>query len=254
MNINNWTKKHFTETSDFNWYCPNCNTKSLELVKDKFVAEETQKSKDYRSKHDEWEVEWMELNISGQLKCNKCGELVFFIGNGFPQENNFYDHETENYIHEYETYFSPTFVNPTIHLFDIPKDCPELVRSEITDSFKLFWHDLESCANKIRSSLEVLMDEFKVKKYSNRTGKRTLIALHHRIENFPKKEITDILLAIKWIGNTGSHKSKNLETIDIVETYSLLEHVLKKLYDDTEMEIQKITKGINTRKGIRKRK
>ncbi len=254
MIISNWTKKHFTETSEFNWNCPNCKTKSLQLVKDKFISEETQESKDYRSKNDDWEVEWIELNISGQLQCKNCNEFVFFLATGNPQENGYYDHELDDYISEYETYFSPTYVHPTISLFEIPENCPELVSEEITASFKLFWCDLESCANKIRMSLEILMDELKVKKYSVRSGKRVPIALHHRIEKFPKKEITDILLAIKWIGNTGSHKSKNLETIDIVETYSLLEFALQKLYKDTEKEIKKIAKEINSRKGTRKRK
>jgi uncharacterized protein YbaR (Trm112 family) len=254
MNINNWTKKHFTETSEFNWNCPHCKNKSLQLIKDKFISEETQESKEYRSKDDNWEIEWIVQNISGQLKCKNCGEIVFFIGIGNPQEYGYYDQALDEYVSEYETYFSPTSIHPTIHLFEIPENCPELVTQEIIDSFKLFWCDLESCANKIRNSLEILMNEFKVKKYSISKGKRTSIALHHRIEKFPNKEITDILLAIKWIGNTGSHKSKKLETIDIVETYSLLEFALQKLYKDSEKQIKKIAKEINTRKGTRKRK
>tara|TARA_R110002049_G_scaffold308924_1_gene514946 strand:- start:1501 stop:2265 length:765 start_codon:yes stop_codon:yes gene_type:complete len=254
MNIENWTKKHFTETSKFNWNCPHCKSKSLEFLKDKFVTEETQESRNYRLKDDDWEVEWITLNVSGQLKCKNCEELVFFLGIGNPQENGYYDQHLDDFVSEYETYFSPTFVNPTIHLFEIPEVCPELVTDEIIASFKLYWCDLESCANKIRTSLERLMDEFKVKKYSIKNGKRTPIALHHRIEKFPKREITNILLAIKWIGNTGTHRSKNLETIDIVETYSLLEYALNKLYKDTEKEIKKIAKEINSRKGKRKRK
>jgi len=70
---------------------------------------------------------------------------------------------------------------------------------------------------------------------------------------FGNQEVKELLLAIKWIGNTGSHVGK-LETIDILETYQLLEFALKKLFGNEESKIKKITKEINKRKGIRKRK
>lgn len=245
MNKNDWIK-NFTETSNFNWPCPNCNSKALKFLKDKFVSEETQDSLKFRSENEHWEVEWIEYNISGQLKCINCKEIIFFLGKGNPQESDFYDQHSNSYLRDYEIYFRPTYINPLINLFDIPYKCPDNLKAEIVDSFKLFWCDLESCANKIRSSLEVLMNEFKVKKYTNKNGKRNLIPLHIRIENFPKKEIVTILMAIKWIGNIGSHKSNKLKVIDIVETYYLLEHALNVLYLNNEEEIQKIAKEINS--------
>jgi len=68
-----------------------------------------------------------------------------------------------------------------------------------------------------------------------------------------KPDIADFLLAIKWIGNTGSHTGK-LERIDVLEAYELLELSLNKLYDDTEIKLSKISKEIIKRKGTRKRK
>ncbi|AVR45432.1 hypothetical protein C7S20_09200 [Christiangramia fulva] len=83
-------------------------------------------------------------------------------------------------------------------------------------------------------------------------GKRKPISLHKRILIFDNKELTDLLIAIKWIGNTGSHLG-DLETIDILEAYKLLEFALNRLYANPEKEIKKITKDINKRKGTRKR-
>lgn len=254
MDVNTWTKRFFTEDSQIDWYCPNCNTKSLQISKDKLVTEETQESHRMREKDEYWETEWIQLNISGQMQCKNCKEFVFFIANGNPEEYGYYDPDVDEYIKEIQVSFTPVFVYPTINIFQIPEKCPEIVQDEIKESFKLYWTDLESCANKIRISLEHLMDSFKVKKFNISTSKKRIpLTLHSRINLFPLSEVKDILLAIKWIGNSGSHSRKvTLEIIDIVETYKLYEYALQKIYND-DKEINKIVKQINDRKGVRKR-
>ena len=107
--------------------------------------------------------------------------------------------------------------------------------------------------NKKRDSIELLLNEQKVKKFEITGGKRRPISLHKRIQLFGNNDVKDLLTAIKWIGNTGSHNSSNLETIDVIETYKLLEFSLKKLYENEDKEIKKITDEINKRKGTRKR-
>ncbi len=93
------------------------------------------------------------------------------------------------------------------------------------------------------------------KTFLTRRRKRKKYTLHDRIEEFKKKnkEVADYLLAIKWIGNTGSHPGE-LEKEDILEAYQLLEHSLLSLYDNKEERLRKISKEINSRKGVRKRK
>ena len=97
------------------------------------------------------------------------------------------------------------------------------------------------------------MDSYKVKKYTASRGRRISISLHDRIKLFPNVEVKDILLAIKWIGNSGSHSKSKLETIDIIETYKLYEFSLQKLFNNEEKVIKSIAKQINERKGTRKR-
>ena len=53
--------------------------------------------------------------------------------------------------------------------------------------------------------------------------------------------------------NIWNMHSSDLETIDVIETYKLLEFSLKKLYENEEKEIKKITNEIIKRKGTRKR-
>ncbi len=253
MNLTIWTKRHFTKNSKVVWPCPNCGNSSLEIVKDKLFDYQTAESTKMREEEDFWEAEWIRLVFSGILECNNCSEFVAFTGIGNPEQNGYYDHELDDYHVEYEEVFTPTFFQPSLKIFELPKNCPDNVKKEILDSFRLFWTDLPACANKIRTSLEILMTEEKVKRFEIVKNKRKLISLHKRILNYKNKELTELLLAIKWIGNTGSHLG-DLETIDVLEAYKLLEFSLTKLFDNKEKEILKITKEINKRKGTRKRK
>ncbi|MBK8444285.1 MAG: DUF4145 domain-containing protein [Sphingobacteriales bacterium] len=248
-----WTQRFFDEDSKFEWPCPNCNSNSLFLKKEKLFNEETAKSKLMRQQSDDWEIEWIELVFGGQLNCKNCGEVVFFTGVGNPEHNGYVD-ETDfgSPIEQYKNSFTPTFFEPHLKIFVLPDNCPKDLKEEVENSFKLFWSDLLSCANKIRVSLEILMNEFGVKRFVLANGKRKPIFLHKRIEAFPNQVVKDYLLAIKWIGNTGSHIG-DLQIIDILDAYRLLEFSLKKLYKDEEKALNKISKEIIKRKGARKK-
>lgn len=183
-----------------------------------------------------------------------CNDFLSFLGRGGVDHDHYYDNHHNEYIEEYNDVFYPLHFYPPLNLFKISKGCPEDIKNEIIDSFGLFWNDLPSCANKIRTSLEMLMNQQKVKRTFIQGGKRKNLSLHKRIEDFKvtKPGIAEFLLAIKWIGNAGSHTG-TLEKIDVLEAYELLEHSLNKLFDDTEDNLKKITKEINKRKGKRKR-
>lgn len=78
--------------------------------------------------------------------------------------------------------------------------------------------------------MELLMDAHKIHKtaISRKPGKlRSRLTLHKRIELFKKKnqKVGEILEAIKWIGNKGSHADKQLLVNETMDAYELLEHV-----------------------------
>ena len=85
-------------------------------------------------------------------------------------------------------------------------------------------------------------------------GKRTSLTLHKRIEMLPTKysHIKDLLFAIKWLGNAGSHDT--LSTKDVMDSYKLTERVLEELFDNRAAEVVKLAKAINKKKGPVKKK
>jgi hypothetical protein len=58
-----------------------------------------------------------------------------------------------------------------------------------------------------------LLDELKIpREYENKKGEVKPASLHFRIENLPQEYemIKALLLAIKWLGNVGSHGNDGL--------------------------------------------
>lgn len=254
MNLLDWNNIQFHEDSNIKWPCPNCNNAALSFVKEKLFYDETAESKEMQKTEEYWDFEWITYNVTGVFVCNNCKNQTMFTGTGTVHHYQSYDPINNEYDEGYYKIYEPLFFQPTLNLFIIPEKCPEMVKNEIMSSFRLFWFDLSSCANKIRVALEILMDSQKVKKTNVVSGKKKRIILHNRILHFKKKnnEVASYLEAIKWIGNSGSHIGA-LQRVDLLEAYQLLEFSLQKLFNNKENEIKKITKEIIARKGTRKR-
>ena len=100
------------------------------------------------------------------------------------------------------------------------------------------------------------MNYYKVKKTTiDKKGKRRGLSLHARIEEFRRKfpNEADMLMAIKWIGNSGSHASEKLTKDDTLDGFEILEHVIHKLFETETKRIKKLTKIINKKKGPTKK-
>lgn len=221
------------------WPCPNC-AGQLELSKPTLQTKESAPSLSER--HEPWwdaEVH-LEKRFAALLICNRCREVVSVSGVGSVQEHYTEDGDDRDWFE----YFTPEFFTPAPPIFRVPAKCPKLVEQEVNRAFKLYWADLGSSANALRSATECIMDDFKIAK--------SLGSLHNRIEAFKRKngEAADVLKAIKWIGNDGSHSVRRLTAGNLLDGFVLFEHVLDLLYVGTAQKIKATVRMINKRKGI----
>ena len=214
------------------WYCPTCKKYLLKGEKDEFHFVETIESKNIRKIKgwEEREIFDTRYRFTGTLKCSNpsCKDVVIFSGTGSMTYAPKKDKSGAVYTVE-APYFVPQYFNPPLYLFEINKDCPEKIATAIYDSFGLYWYDESSCANKIRIVVEIIMNQQRVRKTSEKKGKR--LNLHQRIEFFERKkpDIAKHLFAIKFIGNDGSHMGK-ITTDDLIDAYTLLEYSINNLY------------------------
>jgi Domain of unknown function (DUF4145) len=84
------------------------------------------------------------------------------------------------------------------------------------------------------------------------TKKRSKLTLHDRIVAFRATNLdaADLLLAVKWLGNAGSHADMaGISRHDVLDGMEITEHVLHLLFDKSGQAVTKLAKSINKRKG-----
>lgn len=244
-------KNPFTIDNVPQWTCPSCKSGTLIGDKKTIKIVESVGSKATRG-HDEWDQGWVSGAFGGEIKCNnpKCAETVLIIGKMDVQADQEYDEQYGGWTSAYYEYLFPKAFMPALHIFFVHQDIPDSIKKAIAESFKVYWIDTSSCGNKIRTVVELIMDEYKISKIYTDKGKRREYSLHKRIELFKaiKPQEAEQLMAIKWIGNSGSHQNDDLPKDDILDAYEILEHVTVKLYEKDSHRIKKLSKAINKRR------
>jgi len=245
-------KKSFTKDSLPSWQCPTCNSGILTVKEKEFIYANSAETTAI-IKEDFFEPEMAKLTFTALLKCSnpKCVETVTCSGFGRVKEKEYYTefgHPESVYIN----YFKPLFFYPPLHIFIIPKDTPEDVKEAIVSSFSLAFNNHSAAANQIRIALECLLTHLKIKRFNIKNGKRRRLNLHQRIELLPVKyqKIKDVCLAIKWLGNAGSHCDDTMSFDDLFDGYDMLSFVLEELYTNKHKFVKRIAKRINEKKGV----
>lgn len=239
MNKEIWNKRYFTNKNPIDYSCPNCNIGILKIDNDKLLI----KVKPGQEEMERYGYQnGIEYIFTAILVCknNECGSVVSMTGDlqkdiriGLELDNGEW---VEDSISEYK----PKFCHPPLRLIPIGKDVRKEVKEQLLLSFSHFYNDLSSCANRIRNCIELILDDLNAaKKYRNGVNVlRPFRTLHDRITNYQKsnKRIGNLLLAIKIIGNEGSHIGV-VEVQDIIDAYEFLERILDHVYHKTEKDL-----------------
>lgn len=248
----------FRENDYVIYPCPRCGKLSLKHDAKTLVTKETSISQKSRNDYG-WEPEWIEMIFSSWFVCEDkaCEETVVCSGKAFVDYE--IEEDEEGYpSQQFYNYYAPITFVPNLKYLDIPRLCPDTVTLNLNEAFQITLLSPSSAANKVRAAVENLLTELNVKKYNIQKRKRVFINLHSRIELAASQkkisnELKDILLAIKWLGNDGSHAISNISKNDILDAYEMIEYVLKKIYLP-DNSIQNKVQTILKYKGVKKRK
>lgn len=233
------------------WVCPICGKGILKSKADTFKSVETSGSKKAHGQ-EEWDPQWIEYVYSFVLVCSNeaCKDVVVSAGEGFVDVDVDYDDNGQPEQNWFD-FFRPKYFYPHLKLFSIPKGTPDNVVEELNQSFELFFCNPPSASNHIRIALENLLTYLKVKRYETKNGKKIFLNLHRRIDLMTSKyqSLKDYFLAIKWLGNAGSHSDKKITLDDVMDAYEIMEEALEELFERRKEHIQKLVKTINKKKG-----
>ena len=179
--------------------------------------------------------------FSAWLICghSKCGQHVAVTG--LCTYRYAYDEKGDTIT---ERVFSPKTLLPGPPLIALASDIPKSVRGMLLSSFDLFWLDSESCANRLRVALELILEDQGLPA-TDADGK--LVSLHRRIDDWHSTHgaltVATSLMAIKWLGNDASHKT-GISRTRLVDAYDIFSLLLKRLYPPDERDIDELAENI----------
>ena len=198
-----------------NYPCPHCKAGSLALR-----GTSVQKVGPYHDKPQKPS----DAAFAGILDCRSCKGSAAVVG----------------YVRK-DGVLVPKGIYPAPPIISIPTAAPGPVVNELNAAFALFWADLSSCANKIRASLERLLDARKVPEVG------TLDARIRSMEGADKIQ-TEIFHALREVGNVGSHGS-GVRREMVLAAFEIYENQLHKLYDPRGSRVETLAKKIRATKG-----
>lgn len=225
--------------------CPKCEAHLVAREKEPKLDQSSESDFHYNNEGDPSMYQGV---FTLRLVCSSsdCEESVNCVG-------SFSTSQVEGKFGEptHRTYLAVQFFTPTVHLFHLSSAIPEKVKGPLVDSFSTFWANPSAAGNSVRISIEALMDWRRVRKrYRDKKGKLRKYDLHARIEMFrvTTPHLGDKLLAVKWLGNSGSHLT-GLKREDVIKAYEMYSYVLEELFERRTETLTKLAKKINRRKG-----
>jgi len=235
----------FTQSMEVEWPCPECGQKTLQIDKVNFKSESVLKCR--RAHGEDWfEPEMDETVFSCMAHCSRssCGEVVVCIGKGGWEV----DWDYENNSREYYSWYEPMSFIPTLHPFALPGKCPGEITGPLTASFSVYLSQPGSAANLIRIAVERMLTAIGVPEHND---KQKRINLHQRIELLDGQytPYKNTLMAIKFLGNAGSHTYDEVSTSDIEAAFEIMEYVVNDLFSGRKESIDVLTRRLHRKFG-----
>lgn len=226
--------------------CPTCGDGSLGVKSIK--TEDCGESIRGRD-HDAWEPEWLHGTFHGALQCGRsaCQETVTIAG----------DYRVDWVGGEsspYDASFRLRFATPPLILVVLPGRTPEAVVTAVTGAAAVIWTDPSAAANRLRVAVDELLTASRQRRFEVKKHQRVRLTTHQRIEEFKRvqSEAAEVLEAVKWIGNEGSHAAE-LGIADVLEGADFLSYALRLLYDHKDEQLAKRIRSINRTRGVGRR-
>jgi hypothetical protein len=161
----------------------------------------------------------------GTLDCRACEGSAVVVG---------YVRKDDNLV--------PKGIYPAPPIIVVPTATPRAVVTELDAAFALFWVDLSSCANKIRVSLERLLDSLGLPEFP------TLAKRIESIQGTDKLQ-SEVFHALREVGNVGSHGSGVRREV-VLTAFEIYEHQLDILFTPSVgLRIETLAKRIRATKG-----
>lgn len=198
---------------------------------------------------DGWEPEWITgtIHVVGNCDYVECKQTV--IGVGTYRVDYAINNVDRSYQGiDYSEFYQLRYFNPPLVLHTLPDVVPQSVRDAVDRAAPLIFVDPSYAATALRTSLELFLTNWGI---PNRDDKQNPIRLHRRIllwqEATGQNEVAEHLLAVKWIGNSGSHEGDSLTVRAVIDGLEFMEAAFNELLVAPERKER--VRAVNEAKG-----
>ncbi|WEX11682.1 DUF4145 domain-containing protein [Chelativorans sp. AA-79] len=220
MDKNFWRERYHKDSYPA-FPCPKCRNGVLKRVKERSIE------------HWEGKPDANGMYTEGKFSCffecsyGFCGTVAVMSGIAMSVYEQYVDPEGDEQWQE-EIYVHPKAMTPGPRIIRVPTKTPRPVKDEISKSFGLLWTDRNSAANKLRNAVEEILVGYGISKVN---AKGAFIPLAKRLEDAEQQRMLhhDTLVALKDVGNTGSHEAE-LPFKDLIDAFDILEDALEDIY------------------------
>jgi hypothetical protein len=114
----------------------------------------------------------------------------------------------------------------------------------------MIWSDLGASGSRLRTSVELLLDDFKIPREGKGTKKTYRLSLQDRINAFKAvdADYATTLDALRIVGNLGTHENELRRNV-LLDAFEIYEDALSELYGNHKKKIEALRKKIIEKKG-----
>lgn len=220
--------------------CPKCASGHIRFGR---PAEDEDHASATSKDHVAWEPEWIHgtFSIRGECENPSCrlaahGSGDFWVSYATRRYDSYWDEAQETYAKFYRL----AHIHPAPQLMAMPEGTPALLQEGIRRASRVFLADPPFAATALRSVVEALLTDQGVPAL---TPNGKFLSADKRIREWeaagPNREATArLLLAVKWIGNEGTHEVGNLSAEDVLEGASFLDEAFHRLYIGPDLDFR----------------
>lgn len=227
--------------------CPNCESGYIGFAEP--TEDESHESAPHHS-HEAFEPDWVRgtFVVRGQCENRDCQLAVHGTGDYFVA----YSRQADDYDSRgpiYSSHYNLTHLHPPMLIMPIPEAAPEEVREGVLRASRVLFADSGLAATALRSTVERFLSTQGIASIS---GSGRFQSASERIDQWlavdrKRKPVADLLSAVKWLGNAGTHEDSALTITEVLEGASMLDEALHRLY--TGPDIDAHAQIINTARG-----
>lgn len=189
----------------------------------------------------EWDLYWIRgtFLLRGRCENPRCKQVAQIAGTyrvGYAVASAPPNPQTGQWVHFYRV----ESIYPAPAIMRVPANTPDDVVRGLTRASRVLFADPGLAATALRSTVELFMTH---QGQPATTSKGAFRTLDDRITAWKKGDVDrartgDLLLAVKWLGNSGTHEDSGLRHEDVLRVASILDEALHRTYTGPDLDTQ----------------